>query len=166
MDVIHSNSKPLWDTHTCVGPPLPPPPPGVVMSNLVTLVVSWTAPWSLPVSSYILRMTDTSSLALLGLWITNCTQVLVDKTQQSECNLMDFTVEAMTDVGSTGASHPTIAGFPITKCTLQYLYFSECTEDGLHCAFVPKGTIFGCSEMKFLSSDIAGTSIVLLCYQV
>ena len=98
------------------GPPMPPASPGVVTSNLTTLVVSWTAPWSFPVKNYILRMTDASSSELVRTWVTNATQALVTKTWQSECKLVVFTVEAITDVGHSGASQPTMAGFPISKC--------------------------------------------------
>ena len=103
------------------GPPSPPESPKVSVKDESTLAVSWTTPWPFPVSDYTLRMLNASTSELIGLWVTNNTEIMVNKTWSSECDQLVFTVEAFTDVGSTGPSQPTMAGFPASESVILVL---------------------------------------------
>ena len=115
LHLLVDNRLLLLYCHVCVGPPSPPEPPSVSVKDESTLAVSWSAPWSFPIAHYTLRMINASSSELIGLWVTNSTELLVNKTQSFNCDLLLFTVEAFTEVGSTGPSEVTVAGFPTSE---------------------------------------------------
>ena len=94
------------------GLPGRPGAPILTVTNLTTLTLTWTAPWSHPISNYTVAVTNTSS----GL----VSQFTVDKEQfvlrrgggGGQCDELVFTVEAETDVGSSGSSPNTTGGLP------------------------------------------------------
>lgn len=100
---------------THIGPPDSPASPMVATMNLTTLSVSWTAPWLLPLNSYTVTMTNITSSQAIGEWTTTHTNMFVEKTWQSDCDTLEFTVRANTDVGSSSTSQPRITGFPNGK---------------------------------------------------
>lgn len=103
-------------------PPSPPESPTVSVKDNSTLAVSWTAPWSFPINHYTLRMINASSSELIGLWVTNHTELMVNKSWPSDCDLLVFTVEAFTDVGPSGPSEPTLTGFPTSESIVRDLF--------------------------------------------
>ena len=93
-----------------VGPPGPPVAPSVTVTNLTALTLTWTAPWPHPVTNYTVTMLNLTSNQITQ-W-TTCDEQLVLRGGGGQCDELVFTVEAETDVGSTGPSTNTTGGFP------------------------------------------------------
>ena len=92
------------------GPPGPPVAPSVTVTNLTALTLTWTAPWPHPVTNYTVTMLNLTSNQITQ-W-TTCDEQLVLRGGGGQCDELVFTVEAETDVGSTGPSTNTTGGFP------------------------------------------------------
>ena len=92
------------------GPPGPPVAPSVTVTNLTALTLTWTAPWPFPVINYTVTMLNLTSNQITQ-W-TTCDEQLVLRGGGGQCDELVFTVEAETDVGSTGPSTNTTSGFP------------------------------------------------------
>ena len=93
-----------------LGPPGPPVAPSVTVTNLTALTLTWTAPWPFPVINYTVTMLNLTSNQITQ-W-TTCDEQLVLRGGGGQCDELVFTVEAETDVGSTGPSTNTTSGFP------------------------------------------------------
>ena len=98
----------LWYLST--GLPDPPVAPSVTVTNLTALTLTWTAPWPHPVTNYTVTMLNLTSNQITQ-W-TTCDEQLVLRGGGGQCDELVFTVEAETDVGSTGPSTNTTGGFP------------------------------------------------------
>ena len=92
------------------GPPGPPVAPSVTVTNLTALTLTWTAPWPFPVTNYTVTMLNLPSNQITQ-W-TTCDEQFVLRGGGGQCDELVFTVEAETDVGSTGPSTNTTSGFP------------------------------------------------------
>ena len=103
---------------------------------MTTLTLTWTAPWPHPISNYTVTVTNTTS-GLVSLFTVDEEQFVlkegggggggsgadgqgggegvVGKGRGGQCDELVFTVEAETDVGSSGTSPITTGGFPKGK---------------------------------------------------
>ena len=79
------------------------------MTNLTTLTLTWSVPWPHPISNYTVTVTNTSS-GLVSQYTVNEEQFVLRGGGQ--CDELVFTVEAETDVGSSGTSPNISGGFP------------------------------------------------------
>ena len=95
-----------------LAPPTSPDPPIVTIINLTTLNISWSPPWTHPVNNYTLFITNNNTGITMNYRTVNTQYILYDE-DNSECNVLEFTVSANTDVGNSH-SEKTIKGFP--KC--------------------------------------------------
>ena len=94
------------------GLPGRPEAPILTVTNLTTLTLTWTAPWPHPISNYTVTVTNTSS-GLVNQFIANEEQFVLRRGEGGgQCDELVFTVEAETDVGSSGFSPNTTGGFP------------------------------------------------------
>ena len=93
------------------GPPGPPVAPSVTVTNLTALTLTWTAPWPFPVINYTVTMLNLTSNQITQ-WTTCDEQLVLRGGGGGQCDELVFTVEAETDVGSTGPSTNTTSGFP------------------------------------------------------
>ena len=96
-----------------LAPPTSPDPPIVTIINLTTLNISWSPPWTHPVNNYTLFITNNYTGITMNYTTLN-TQYIIYDEDNSECNVLEFTVSANTDVENSGRSEKTIKGFP--KC--------------------------------------------------
>ena len=94
------------------GPPGPPVAPSVTVTNLTALTLTWTAPWPFPVINYTVTMLNLTSNQITQWTATEERYVLTNEQESGQCDELVFTVEAETDVGSTGSSTNTTSGFP------------------------------------------------------
>ena len=94
------------------GPPGPPAAPTVQPSNLTALTLTWTAPWPHPVTNYTVTMLNLTTNQITQWTVPEERYVLTNEQESSQCDELVFTVEAETDVGSTGPSTNTTGGFP------------------------------------------------------
>ena len=94
------------------GPPGPPVAPSVTVTNLTALTLTWTAPWPFPVINYTVTMLNLTSNQITQWTATEEQYVLTNEQESGQCDELVFTVEAETDVGSTGPSTNTTSGFP------------------------------------------------------
>ena len=108
------------------GPPGPPVGPSVTVTNLTALTLTWTAPWPLPVINYTVTMLNLTSNQITQWTATEERYVLTNEQESGQCDELVFTVEAETDVGSTGPSTNTTSGFPkgtvLTSIVQLYLF--------------------------------------------
>ena len=95
-----------------VGPPGPPVAPSVTVTNLTALTLTWTASWPHPVTNYTVTMLNLTSNQITQWTTTEKRYVLTNEQGGGQCDELVFTVEAETDVGSTGPSTNTTGGFP------------------------------------------------------
>ena len=100
----------LCDDNLLTGPPGPPGAPSVTVTNLTALTLTWTAPWPFPVTNYTVTMLNLTSNQITQ-W-TTCDEQLVLRGGGGQCDELVLTVEAETDVGSTGPSTNITTGFP------------------------------------------------------
>ena len=102
--------------HWLLIPSGPPGHPGdfkVQVTNLTALTLTWTAPWSHPISNYIVAMLNLSS-GQQEHWTTTKEQsVLRGGGGESQCHSLQFTVKAVTVVGSSSDIPPIQKGFPM-----------------------------------------------------
>ena len=85
----------------------------MTVTNLTALTLTWTAPWPHPVTNYTVTMLNLTSNQITQ-WTTTVPQeryVLTNEQGGGQCDELVFTVEAETDVGSTGPSTNTTGGF-------------------------------------------------------
>ena len=99
-----------------IAPPTSPDPPIVTIINLTTLKISWSPPWIHPVNNYTLFITNNNTGIIMNYTTVNTQYRVYDN---SECNVLEFTVSANTDVGNSRFSEKTINGFP--KCEFKYV---------------------------------------------
>ena len=99
-------------THT--GLPAAPGAPTLTVTNLTALTLTWTAPWSLPINNYTVTVSNTSSGVANQFTIAENQFVLSrgGEVGGGQCDELVFTVEAETNVGSSGTSPNTTGGFP------------------------------------------------------
>ena len=102
-----------------IAPPTSPDPPIVTIINLTTLKISWSPPWTHPVNNYTLFITNNNTGITMNYTTVNTQYILYDE-DNSECNVLEFTVSANTDVGNSGLSEKTVKGFP--KCEFKYVH--------------------------------------------
>ena len=89
----------------------------MTVTNLTALTLTWTAPWPFPVTNYTVTMLNLTSNQITQWTTTEERYVLTNEQERGQCDELVFTVEAETDVGSTGPSTTTISGFPKgTQC--------------------------------------------------
>ena len=91
-------------------PPGPLVAPSVTVTNQTALTLTWSAPWPHPVTNYTVTMLNLTSNQITQ-W-TTCDEQLVLRGGGGQCDELVFTMEAETDVGSTGPSTNTTGGFP------------------------------------------------------
>ena len=98
-------------THT--GPPAASGAPTLTVNNMTALTLTWTAPWSLPISNYTVTVSNTSSGVVSQFTVAENQFVLRRGGEGGggQCDELVFTVEAETDVGSSGTSPNTTGGF-------------------------------------------------------
>ena len=82
----------------------------MTVTNLTALTLTWTAPWPCPVINYTVTMLNLTSNQITQ-WTTRDEQ-LVLRGGGGQCDELVFTVEAETNVGSTGPSTNSTSGFP------------------------------------------------------
>ena len=93
------------------GPPDPPGAPTLTVTNLTALTLTWTAPWSYPISNYTITMLNLSSNQE-SQWTAYEEQFVVRGGGGGQCDELLFTVSVETEVGTTGPSPNTTGGFP------------------------------------------------------
>ena len=107
------------DMFLLTGPPGPPAVPTVQPSNLTALTLTWTAPWPFPVINYTVTMLNLTSNQITQWTATEERYVLTNEQERGQCDELVFTVEAETDVGSTGPStNSSTSGFPKGKANI------------------------------------------------
>ena len=94
-----------------LGPPGPPRAPTLTVNNLTALTLTWTAPWPHPISNYTITMLNLSS-GQESRWTACEEQFVMRGGGGGQCDKLQFTVEAETEVGSSGPSPNTEGGFP------------------------------------------------------
>ena len=102
-----------------IAPPTSPDPPIVTIINLTSFIILWSPPWTHPVNDYTLFITNNNTGFTMNYTTVN-TQYILYNEDNSECNVLDFTVSANTDVGNSGLSEKTFKGFP--KCEFKYVH--------------------------------------------
>ena len=92
------------------GPPGPPEAPKLTVTNMTAINLTWAAPWPFPVSNYTITMLNLSS-GQESQWTAYEEQFVV-RGGGGQCDELQFTVEAETEVGSSGPSPNTTGSFP------------------------------------------------------
>ena len=92
----------------------------MTLTNQSTITLTWTAPWLHPITNYTVAVTNTSS-GLVSLFTVDEEQFVLKGgvggsggggvRGGGQCDKLLFTVEAETDVGSSGTSPITTGGF-------------------------------------------------------
>ena len=90
-------------------PPVAPNPPVITLLNATVMSVSWSAPWIHPIQSYTLHI---SSNSFENTVTTSSTNYVLNKRNITECEVVNFTVRANTEIGSSEFSSKTVKGFP------------------------------------------------------
>ena len=85
----------------------------VTVFNLTTLNISWSSPWTHPVNNYTLFITNNNTGITMNYTTVN-TQYILHNEDNNECNVLEFTVSANTDV-ENGLSEKTVKGFSKSK---------------------------------------------------
>ena len=80
--------------------------------------VSWSAPWMHPIQSYTLLISSNSFENTVN---TSSTNYVLNKRNITECEVLNFTVRANTEIGSSEFSSKTFKGFP----TGTHNYYNE-----------------------------------------
>ena len=106
------------NNYLSLAPPTSPDPPIVTIINLTALNISWSPPWTHPVNNYTLFITNNNTGITMNYTTVN-TQYILYNEDNSECNVLEFTVSANTDVGNSGLSEKTVKRFP--KCEFKYV---------------------------------------------
>ena len=94
------------------GLPGPPEDFTVQVTNMTALTLTWTAPWPHPISNYIVTMLNLSS-SQKSKWGTNENQFVLRGGGGGQCDELQFTVKAVTEVGNSTGSPPARKGFPM-----------------------------------------------------
>ena len=85
------------------------------MTNLTALTLTWIAPWPHPISNYTVTMFNLTSGEATQWTVFEEGYIFTVDKEQGQCDELVFTVEAETDVGSSGISPNTTGGFPTCK---------------------------------------------------